>query len=59
MGKHDLREIRKHLENADDELHEAQKVAERVGDKKGAGKIKEAKEFVKKTARDGFGSDSL
>jgi len=59
MGQNSLKEIRKHLENASEELDEAAKVAERVGDRRGLKKIRESKEHVERTAKDGFGKDSL
>jgi len=49
MAQKDLREIKRMLKYAGDYQEEARKTAERVGDKEGASRIREAEEKNKET----------
>lgn len=51
MARRDLERIKEHLEYADDHQKAARRIAESVGDEKGASEIREAEEKTHKVRK--------
>jgi len=59
MAKEDLEEIKEHLEDAGRSQRIAKKIAERVGDKEGAARIKQAEEKTEEVLKSFPNNDQM